>query len=445
MSDVINSFPGYEFVQFKDGTWHNMYRGTDLGFGGYVYAEPGMYGNVALLDAASMHPTSIEMLNKLGKYTKTYADLRKARIYIKHRDYDSAGKLFNGKLAPYLTDDEKSDELSKALKLPLNSFYGISFSSYSNPARDSRDLNNIIALRGALFMRTLQDEIASRGFSVVHIKTDSVKIADATPEIIEFVKDFGKKYGYEMEHEATYERMCLVNDAIYIAKYDDHGIRNKGGKKANEWTATGAQFQVPYVFKALFSKEPIIFDDYCETKAVSGDSAIYIDMNEGYPDVSELENEREKYLKKVKDENGPDFVDDVVLTDMDNRIAAGHNYIFVGRVGRFTPVIDGCGGGTLYRLKDGKYYTVTGTKGHKWMESEMVRALGKEDCIDISYYEDLVNDALETIRKYSMIEDERHGVTDWFFTDIPYKKCTYTNGMPDRYYQLFEEVNEKSE
>lgn len=466
MSDVINSFPGYEFVQFKDGTWHNMYRGTDLGFGGYVYAEPGMYGNVALLDVASMHPTSIVMLNKLGKYTNTYADLLMARIYIKHRDYESASKLFNGKLIPYLTDDKKADELSKALKLPLNSFYGISFSKYETPARDSRDRNNIIALRGALFMRTLQDEITARGFSVVHIKTDSVKIADATPEIIEFVKDFGKKYGYEMEHEATYERMCLVNDAVYIAKYDECGIRNKGGKKANKWTATGAQFQVPYVFKTLFTKEEIIFDDLCETKSVSGDSAIYVDMNEGLPDVSEYEKELEKIEKELKKLWGSEWKKQLeIMADVDvdtleamyridaNKIqesndlvrrhwkleeemASGHDYIFVGRVGRFTPIKEGCGGGVLYRKKDGKYYAVTGTKGFRWLESEMVKALGKEDCIDYRYYDELVDETVETIRKYGMIEDERHGVKDWFFTDIPYKHCTYTNGIPDRYYQI---------
>ena len=52
--DIINAFPGYEFIDGK-----NMYRGTDVGKGGYVYAEPGMYGNVALLDVASMHPHSV--------------------------------------------------------------------------------------------------------------------------------------------------------------------------------------------------------------------------------------------------------------------------------------------------------------------------------------------------------------------------------------------------
>ena len=50
------------------------------------------------------------------------------------------------------------------------------------------------------------------------------------------------------KRQATYDRMCLVNDAVYIAKYKD-------GTHAGEWTATGTQFQVPYVFKKLFSKE----------------------------------------------------------------------------------------------------------------------------------------------------------------------------------------------
>ena len=94
LSDVINSFPGYEYIPGPEhnGRGRNMYRGVDLGFGGYVYAEQGMYRNVALLDAASLHPASIVLLNKLGIYTKRYADLRAARVYIKHRNYEANKK-----------------------------------------------------------------------------------------------------------------------------------------------------------------------------------------------------------------------------------------------------------------------------------------------------------------------------------------------------------------
>ena len=107
--EIINAFPGYEY---KDGK--NMFRGTDMGKGGYVYAEPGMYGNVALLDVASMHPNSVINLNAFGEYTQHFIDLVMTRLYIKNKDYDSARKLFNGRLEPYLRDEETSAALSQA-------------------------------------------------------------------------------------------------------------------------------------------------------------------------------------------------------------------------------------------------------------------------------------------------------------------------------------------
>ena len=353
--DIITAFPGYEFVDGK-----NVYRGTDVGKGGYVYAEPGMYWNVALLDIASMHPNSAIAMNVFGEYTKHFKDILDARIAIKHKDYSTAKTLFGGKLAPYLEDESTAKDLAQALKIAINSVYGLTSANFDNPFRDIRNKNNIVALRGALFMRTLQDEVQSRGFTVCHIKTDSIKIPDATPEIIQFCMDFAKRYGYTFEHEATYEKMCLVNDAVYIAKYKDGG-----------WTATGTQFQVPYVFKTLFSKESIEFDDLCETKSVT--SALYLDMNEDLP-----ENE--------------------------------HNYIFVGKVGRFCPIKPGRGGGLLCRemtdAKTGekKYASATGAKGYRWLESEMIQELGKEDDIDRSYYNRLVDDAIETISKYGDFE-----------------------------------------
>ena len=247
-------------------------------------------------------------------------------------------------------------------------------------------------------MRTLQDEVTSRGFKVIHIKTDSIKVPDATPEIIDFIMDFGKKYGYEFEHECTYEKICLVNDAVYVAKYDDQGIRNKGGKHPNEWTATGTQFQIPYVFKTLFSHEPLEFRDLCEKKEVK--TSLYLDMNENLPDVSEYEKE----LKKIETSNGvvPGFEDRA--KELHELIDQGHDYRFVGRVGLFCPVKPNCGGGLLMREKDGKFSAATGTKGYRWMESELVRTAGMEDCIDRSYYNALVDTAIETISKYGDFE-----------------------------------------
>ena len=407
-TNPINAFPGYEFVYDEtDKKYHNMYRDVDVGFGGYVYAEPGMYSNVALLDVQSMHPNSGVNLNIFGEYTQNFKDILDARVAIKHGDFEAAKKMFGGRLASYLTDEDSASALAQALKIAINSVYGLTSANFDNPFRDVRNKNNIVALRGALFMKTLQDEVQKRGFTVAHIKTDSIKIPDATPEIIQFVTDFGKKYGYIFEHEATYDRMCLVNDAVYIAKYKD-------GKHAGEWTATGTQFAVPYVFKKLFSKEPIIFEDMCETNSVT--TAIYLDMNEGLPDV-EVEEKVMSLRAKNSDQLSKSemrLLDDYQkCTDetLDERIAEGHNYRFVGKVGQFCPIKDGCGGGVLLREKDGKYYAVGGSKGFRWLESEMVRELGKEEDIDRSYYDKLVDDAVETISKY--------GDFEWFVSDDP--------------------------
>lgn len=394
-------FPGYTFEGGK-----SIYRGEEVGEGGYVYAEPGMYSNIALLDIASMHPSSIVAEELFGpEYTKRFNEILQARIAIKHKEFDKAKKMLNGALAKYLTDEAAAADLAQALKIAINSVYGLTSASFDHPFRDNRNKDNIVAKRGALFMVNLKHEVQRRGFTVAHIKTDSIKIPDATPEIIQFVMDYGKQYGYNFEHEATYDRMCLVNDAVYIAKYKD-------GKHAGEWTATGTQFQVPYVFKKLFSKEPIEFEDMCETKSVT--SALYLDMNEGLPDVSELEKELERIVKRAKefgvtmDLSGNSG--DAELDPLVKEIAKGHNYHFIGKVGQFCPVKPGCGGGILLRETENKktgekgYAAATGSKGFRWLESEMVRELGKENDIDRTYYNNLVDEAVKSLSSYGDFE-----------------------------------------
>lgn len=404
---VLPYFPGYKYEKGK-----STYRGEEIGEGGKVYAEPGMYGNVALLDVASMHPHSAIAECLFGvEFTKRFKEIVDGRVNIKHEAWDDVNKMLDGKLTPYIQkviDGElTSKDLANALKTAINSVYGLTSASFENAFYDPRNKDNIVAKRGALFMTDLKHEVQKKGFTVAHIKTDSIKIPDATPEIIQFVIDFGKRYGYTFEHEATYERMCLVNDAVYIAKYKD-------GKHAGEWTATGTQFAVPYVFKKLFSKEPIVFEDMCETKSVT--SALYLDMNETLPDVSEYEKQFAKLLKDIGDISkleDPMTDECQEFERLGKIIADGHNYIFVGRVGQFCPIKPGCDGGLLMREKDGKYYAATGSKGYRWKESEIVKELGLEEEIDRSYYDKLVDDAVETISKY--------GDFEWFISDDPYE------------------------
>lgn len=409
-------FPGYEFKCGK-----STYKGVEVGEGGRVFATPGIHLMVALLDVVSMHPHSTLAECLFGpRFTRAFRDIVYGRVNIKHEAWEIVNEMLDGKLRPYiqkvLNGELQASDLAYALKIAINSVYGLTAAKFDNPFRDPRNIDNIVAKRGALFMVDLQEEVEKRGFTVAHIKTDSIKIPNATPEIIQFVMDFGKKYGYTFEHEATYEKMCLVNDAVYIAKYATKEqceemydyIPGDNKKHPGKWTATGKQFAVPYVHKTLFSKEPIEFDDMCETFSVK--SALYLDMNEQLPDVTMQEKELEKLEKKYKEGKLSDTTFETSSAELSEAISKGHDYNFIGKVGSFCPIKSGRGGGWLMREQNGKYYAATGTTGFRWSEAELIKG-ANEDAIDTLYYKKLVDDAVDTISQY--------GDFEWFISDDP--------------------------
>ncbi len=348
--DLSLDFPGYTF---DSGV--STYQGETVGEGGYVYSEPGAYEQVAVLDVASMHPTSILELNLFGPYTPIFRQLLQARLAIKRKEYEKARKLLDGKLNKFLDGNENdADALAYALKIVVNIVYGLTSARFESVFRDRRNVDNVVAKRGALFMIDLKRAVQEKGYQVVHIKTDSIKVPippDAPKggqEIIDFIQNFGRKYGYEFELEAIYDKFCLVNDAVYIARSD------------GKWTAVGAQFAHPYVYKTLFTDDPVEFDDLCETKNVLK-GRIYLDIT-GSGDLAEMRH--------------------------------------VGRTGSFMPVK--YDGGDLWRVYEGKKYHVTGTKGYKWTERDIARNRLELDDLhtDMDYFQELVDDAKAAIEKY---------------------------------------------
>ena len=390
-TDLSKEFPGYEFKPFgfnvedyipgcKIISGKSRYMGEDPGEGGYKIANYGYYENVGLLDIASMHPSSAIALNIFGdEITGRFKALVYGRVAVKHireigdeayvEALDILGKLGDdivNVIEGYFKDGYDAGEnvkylaknLANALKTAINSVYGLTSAAFPNKLKDPRNKDNIVAKRGALFMLTLKHKLMDMGITIVHISTDSIKIANITPEIIKFVSDFGQQYGYTFEHEATYSKMCIVNDAVYIAQE----VEADGQPCEPFWTATGKQFQVPYVFKTLFSHEEVVFDDLCETMATT--TALY------------LGNE------------------------------SGHH--FVGKVGEFTPVISDANGCELLRLSgidaDGnmKFAAATGSKGYLWLESEVVRTtfIDPMAVVDMTYYQNLADKAIEAIEEY---------------------------------------------
>lgn len=387
---IMPFFPGYKFDKFQssecetidyDGSvkkkktsGHSSYKDVEtVGEGGYVYSEPGMYGRAKTKDVTSQHPSSISEEDLFGPdYTVKFDNLKQGRIAIKYGDIELAKSILPEIVHEYLSDRGLSKALANALKTVINSVYGLTSAKFANPFRDPRNVDNIVAKRGALFMINLRNEVQARGFTVIHCKTDSIKIVNPTDEIEEFIQRYGEEFGYKFETEHVFERICLVNKSTYIARLaeDDPDVLD-GDARAGEWTATGDQFKVPYVFKTLFSGEAVTLEDMSETKSVK--SSLYLDMNEN--------------LKEDE-----------------------HKYIFVGRVGQFCPIAPGFGGGVLLRVsgedENGnlKYAAAEGTKGWRWKETEVVRNLGLESQIDLNYWRVLVDDAIETMNKFGDAE-----------------------------------------
>lgn len=349
-TDLSEQFPGYKYENGK-----STYRGEEVGEGGWVYAEPGYHTNVALLDVASMHPHSLIALKCFGeKYTARFQDIVKGRMAVKHHDVEAAKRYLGEDAGALIGQNDAA--LAFALKIAINSVYGLTaakFPTRANGMNPANNPDNIVAKRGALFMVDLKNFIQEKGFTVAHIKTDSVKIPNATPELIAEVMEFGKQYGYTFEHEATYDKMVLVNDAVYVAK-DEKG-----------WHATGAQFQHPFVFKSLFGSdvEPhYTMADYTEARQVHKGAL---------------------YLNYGTEENP--------------------QRAFVGRIGSFVPMKDCAPGGILEVLRDGKYYSAPSSKGYRWMLEEDAQCYGT-DRVDDTFALAKAAEAVRTIEKYVSME-----------------------------------------
>ena len=380
-TDLSTIFPGYEYHPegidkerystepgTKVSTRKSIYMGEDPSEGGFANCpQPGVYFNVGLFDVASMHPHSAIKLKIFGEeITKRFENLVEGRVAVKHiREVgDDAYKEAIRRLGPIVEEifdgvkpedmKAKAKAVANALKTAINSVYGLTSAKFDNKLRDPKNVDNIVAKYGALFMITLKHKVQEMGYTVVHIKTDSIKIANVDDNIKKFIMDFGKKYGFTFEHEATYSKMCIVDDAQYVA----YEVEADGEKlKEPFWTVTGGKFAPPYLFKNLFTHEEVVFDDYPEIKSVS-DAAIYIS------------------------------------TDGTDK--------FIGRIGSFVAVKEGYGG-ELVRVKGNKRAAVTGTKGYLWNESEIIRK--HPDRLDLDYYRNECDKAIEAINEYYPFDD----------------------------------------
>ena len=135
-------------------------------------------------------------------------------------------------------------------------------------------------------------------------------------------------------------------------------------------------------------------------------TALYLDLNEDMEDVSYWEKIKDYRRKAPSTKKGRLELEanaGITNDELNEKIAKGHNYHFIGKVGEFIPIAPGHGGGLLVRQNDAdktKFTSATGANGYRWLESNMVKSLGKEDAIDQSYFEKLANDAKDHISEF---------------------------------------------
>lgn len=389
--DLAEEFPGYTYSYGKSD-----YLGKNPSEGGYVYAEPGVYEHVWLLDVESLHPHSAIACNYFGKYTPKFAALVKCRMYIKHKEFDLAAHAFDDidmelsrKLSKYLQDPKQASGLGHAMKIIINIVYGMTSASYDNKFKDPRNVDNIVAKRGALFMMMLQTELEEMGQKVIHVKTDSFKLPGATKAIFDYVQGRAKEYGYNFEHEATFSKLALVNKAVIIGQFEYPEY------KAGEWEAIGSQFAFPYVYKKLFSGEDLVEEDFAILKSVKSSILLgdrFIGKNAQF------------YASKSGEDlwrTGEVNISKKVETRVTNQLKKNPDtWVNTAKIAKELKieedeVLDIIQ--TNYKPKMAQTFnSITGTKGFKWNLWADYR--GKED-IDIAYYEDLVTDAVNDIYK----------------------------------------------
>jgi hypothetical protein len=176
----------------------------EFGFGGLhgVNKNGVRFDNVKLLDVASMYPHIILEINALGKATEKYHQILLERIAIKHKD------------------KVKSD----ALKLILNSVYGLLKNRYSPLFNPKAALSVCIYGQVALYML---GKMLSPVATIVQLNTDGVAFIPHG-EYAHIWKEWEEMFNLTLEEE-QYDTLIQRDVNNYIGVKDGKVVKTKGG------------------------------------------------------------------------------------------------------------------------------------------------------------------------------------------------------------------------
>ncbi|WP_028124755.1 DNA polymerase domain-containing protein [Eremococcus coleocola] len=186
---------------------HKEFNATfEFGWGGLHAVNSDsqkVFKNVKLLDVASLYPNIIIHLNTLGTATSKFAEIVNERLSVKHTD----------------------PVLSGALKLMINSVYGLLKNQYS--LLYNMKASQSVCQYGQIILYDLARRLAP-SCKIVQVNTDGIAFTSDTEEYKDVWKEWEEDFGFtlELEEYTTFIQKDVNN---YIGVKPDGKLKVKGG------------------------------------------------------------------------------------------------------------------------------------------------------------------------------------------------------------------------
>jgi len=194
-------------LKIKSRTIKDLGCKIQFGFGGLHGAvdEP-IYldKQVTNVDVTSLYPSIVINLKVLGEKTEFYKGIKEWRVKVKHKD----------------------KSLSDALKLVLNSTYGLLKSKYSklyNPKAATT-----VCIYGQIILFKLCKQLYDAGCELININTDGVAFIDHGVDYQAIIENWQKEYNLNLE-EDHFEKWIQKDVNNYIA-VSNGKLKAKGGE-----------------------------------------------------------------------------------------------------------------------------------------------------------------------------------------------------------------------
>lgn len=244
LENYIRKIPGYENAKFEiqqgekdnNGVFVNNDQKTLINRGGENKCRPGYYENVVSLDVDSMYVTTFINTGYFGDFTDKIRKLRDVRLALKRKNLNDVFKTYK-EFGEFIVNEKIDFKLaSDMLKLCLNSLYGLSSANFDNFMRLENNDTNLIANLGNIMMNELYRICTEiKNWKVIHIKTDGIKIADCTDEMIQFCVNFAKMWGYNFTIDEKYNKFIIIDKSNYIGVTENEKISSRGEFFNNNW------------------------------------------------------------------------------------------------------------------------------------------------------------------------------------------------------------------